>query len=233
MKILELNNVYKTYKSNQLEVPVLFSIDLNIEEGDMVAVVGPSGSGKSTLMNIIGLLDRPTTGELKIAGEKISLNMSDKKLAKIRSEKIGFVFQTFNLLPKLSALENILTPTIYSKKNLNYKKRAMDLLTRFGLKGRLKHKPPELSGGERQRIAIARALINNPEIILADEPTGNLDSKSGKEILKTLKELNKEGKTVIIITHDPNVAKECNKTIRLFDGKITDKESYDRKVKND
>lgn len=220
-KIVELKNVSKTYKSGKLEVPVLHNINIQIEKGEMVAIMGPSGSGKSTLMNIIGLLDRPTEGQLKIDGENIDLSMSDAKLARLRSKKVGFVFQTFNLLPKLTALKNVLVPSTYvggDKKE--EQKKALDLLGQVGLEKRIKHNPTELSGGERQRVAIARALMNDPEIILADEPTGNLDSKSGEEILNILKDLNKQGKTLLIITHDENIAKHCQRIIHIKDGRI-------------
>jgi len=218
--IIELKNLAKTYQLKNLEVPVLHDINLEIKSGEMIAIIGPSGSGKSTLMNIIGLLDRPTSGEFKLKGETITLNMPDKKLAGIRAKTIGFIFQSFNLLPKQSSLANVLLPTAYLKqKNANNK--ALELLKKVGLSHRLNHKPTEMSGGEKQRIAIARALINDPEIILADEPTGNLDSKSGQQIIDILKDLNKEGKTIIIITHDEKIAKQCMRTIRLFDGKIS------------
>lgn len=217
--IIELKNLTKTYQLKNLEVPVLHDINLEIKSGEMIAIIGPSGSGKSTLMNIIGLLDRPSAGEFILKGETITLNMPDKKLANIRAKTIGFIFQSFNLLPKQSSLANVLLPTSYIKqKNANNK--ALGMLKKVGLDHRLNHKPTEMSGGEKQRIAIARALINDPEIILADEPTGNLDSKSGQQIIDTLKDLNKEGKTIIIITHDEKIAKQCDRTIRLFDGKI-------------
>lgn len=218
---IALKNVSKTYQSGKLSVPVLHDIDLTIKPGEMVAIMGPSGSGKSTLMNIIGLLDRPTQGTLELTDEEIALSMSDSRLAHMRSEKIGFVFQTFQLLPRLTALNNVLLPTMYRKDGKTDRlARAKALLERLGLGDRGHHKPPELSGGERQRVAIARALINDPDIILADEPTGNLDSQSGKEVLGILSDLNKEGKTVIIITHDSNVAAFCERIIDLLDGKI-------------
>lgn len=224
MPILELNEVDKIYQSGKLMVPALLKISLTINKGEMVAIMGPSGSGKSTLMNLIGLLDRPSTGELKIDGETVSLSMSDHKLAKLRGRKIGFVFQSFNLLPKLSALTNVLVPTIYQPgKRSEMQKRALSLLEQVGLKDRVAHKPTELSGGEKQRVAIARALINDPEIILADEPTGNLDSKSGQEIMGILQKLHKKGKTIVVITHDQNVAKQCGRTIRLLDGQLVEK----------
>lgn len=219
--IIELKKVDKTYLLNRLEVPVLHDINLKIASGELIALVGPSGSGKSTLMNIIGLLDRPSSGDYFLEEEKITLNMPDQKLAKIRAGKIGFIFQSFNLLPKETALENVLLPANYKKQQSNARTRAMELLKKVGLEHRINHRPPEISGGEKQRIAIARALINDPEIILADEPTGNLDSKSGHQIIDILKQLNAEGKTIIIITHDERIADKCKKTIRIFDGRIT------------
>ncbi len=218
--IIELKKIFKAYKLGKMEVPVLFEINLEIKKGDMLAIMGPSGSGKSTLMNIIGLLDRPSSGELVLGGNPITLSMSDRKLAKLRNQKIGFVFQTFNLLSKVSAMSNVLMPTIYNPKKINYTERAIHLLKEVGLEKRINHKPTELSGGEKQRVAIARALINDPEIILADEPTGNLDSKSGEAILEILAKLHKKGKTVIVITHDAKIAKLCQKIIHIFDGKI-------------
>ena len=217
--IIELKNVDKIYTAGKLSVPALLRINVAIKAAEMVAIMGPSGSGKSTLMNIIGLLDRPSGGELLIDEKAINLNMPTGKLAQLRGQKIGFVFQTFNLLPRLSALDNVLLPTLYQRGNkTEFKKHAKKLLDQVGLTARINHKPSELSGGERQRVAIARALINNPEVILADEPTGNLDSKSGQEIISILKDLNKDGKTIIIITHDANIAKHCSRTIHLFDG---------------
>ncbi len=221
--IIELKNIDKVYKSGKLEVRALSGINISIKKGEVVAIMGPSGSGKSTLMNILGLLDRPTYGEFMLDGKPISLNMSDRKLAKIRSEKIGFIFQSFNLLPKMSALENVTLPSFYSKKLRGKErvKKAKQILESVGLATRIKHKPSELSGGEKQRVAIARSLTNDPEIILADEPTGNLDSKSGTEVMKILTKLNKEkGKTLIIITHDQNISKHCQRVINLLDGQI-------------
>jgi putative ABC transport system ATP-binding protein len=218
---IELRKVKKTYKTGKLSVEALGGVDIIIEEGEMVAIMGPSGSGKSTLMHIIGLLDHPSEGELLINGNKVDLTMPDAKLAKLRSEKIGFVFQTFNLLSKISAYENVIMPTQYRKVGKKDREmRAMQLLAEVGLAGREKHKPTELSGGQIQRVAIARSLINNPDIILADEPTGNLDSKSGTEIMNVLLDLNKKGKTVILITHDPRIADFAGRTIRILDGKV-------------
>lgn len=224
--IIELKNISKTYQLNKLAIPVLHDVNLEITKGEMLAIVGPSGSGKSTLMNILGLLDRPTSGEYRLEDELINLNMPDHKLAKIRASKIGFVFQSFNLLPKQTALNNVLLPTTYAK-NPHSKSLALDLLKKVGLDHRIYHKPTEMSGGEKQRIAIARALINNPEVILADEPTGNLDSKSGRQIMDILKQLNDEGRTILIITHDEKIATQCQKTIRLFDGRVKEGELND------
>lgn len=219
--ILELKNVSKTYKTGKISVDALKEVSISIKKGEMVAIMGPSGSGKSTLMHIMGLLDRPTKGEYLINGEKIDMQMPDRKLAKLRSEKIGFVFQTFNLLSKLTAFDNVVMPTQYKKiGKASIQSRALELLELVGLKGREKHKPTELSGGQIQRVAIARSLINNPEIILADEPTGNLDSKSGTEVMNLLKKLNSKGKTVILITHDPRIAGFADRTINILDGKV-------------
>ena len=223
--IIELKNIKKTYCLKKLEVPVLHQINLEIKEGEMIALIGPSGSGKSTLMNIIGLLDRPTSGEYLLEGEPLTLSMSDAKLAHIRASKIGFVFQSFNLLPKKTALDNVLLPTSYVKQTEKARTNAISLLKKVGLDHRMKHKPTEMSGGEKQRIAIARALINNPDLILADEPTGNLDSKSGRQIIDLLKKLNEEGKTVLIITHDEKIANQCQRIIRIFDGEVTEGDS--------
>jgi len=221
MSAIELKKVSKSYKTGQFNVEALRDVDIQIEKGEMVAIMGPSGSGKSTLMHIIGLLDHPTRGELYIDGKQVDLKMPDAQLAKLRSDKIGFVFQTFNLLSKLSALDNVLMPTQYRKVGKRDRlSRAMELLAEVGLKGREKHRPPELSGGQIQRVAIARSLINNPDIILADEPTGNLDSKSGTEIMNVLIELNKKGKTVVLITHDQRIADFASRTIRILDGAV-------------
>ncbi len=221
MKSIELIEVDKIYQTGKLMVPALLKATLTINKGEMVAIMGPSGSGKSTLMNIIGLLDRPSAGELKIDDQPVNLMMSDRSLALLRGKKIGFVFQSFNLLPKMTALSNVLLPTIYQKANrTETHKRALSLLDQVGLKERANHRPTELSGGEKQRVAIARALINGPDIILADEPTGNLDSKSGNEVMTILKELQRKGKTVIIITHDPKIGAQCQRTVQLLDGQI-------------
>lgn len=222
--IITLNNLSKIYATKYQKVTALDQVDLDVYAGEMVAVMGPSGSGKSTLMNVIGLLDRPSEGELTIEGTLIDLDMSDQRIAQLRSTKIGFVFQSYNLLPRLSALQNVLLPVQYSKMP-KAKERARELLKQVGLEARMDHRPNQLSGGENQRVAIARALINDPTVILADEPTGNLDSKSGGEILYILRELNLAGKTILIVTHDQYIANECQRTVRLFDGKLVREET--------
>lgn len=217
---IALSKATKTYRTGKIKVTALLDAQVVIHKGEMVAITGPSGSGKSTMMNILGLLDRPTSGEVSINGQTIDLSMSDAKLSTLRGLTIGFIFQSFNLLPRLTALDNVLLPATYQKKKTGLKKRATELLERVGLGSRLHHRPNELSGGEKQRVAIARALINDPEVILADEPTGNLDSKSGKEIITLLQELNKEGKTIVVITHDAKIAAACQRTITMLDGKV-------------
>lgn len=221
MTQIELKEVSKIYQSGKLMVPALVNANVSIKKGEMVAIMGPSGSGKSTLMNILGLLDRPSSGELFIDQHMIDLSMPDRKLAQLRGQKIGFIFQSFNLLPRISALSNVLVPSAYIKtKRSHARERALELLRKVGLEERWHHKPTELSGGEKQRVAIARALVNNPDIILADEPTGNLDSKSGTEVMNILRQLNKEGKTVIIITHDLEIGKQCERIIHIKDGQV-------------
>lgn len=221
MPILSLNRVSKIYDTGSIQVPALQDISLSIDEGEMVAIIGPSGSGKSTLMNILGLLDRATVGTLHIGNDEVALTMSDRTLAKLRSERIGFVFQSFNLLPHLSALENVRMPTTYTSISKQAaRQKAEDLLVKVGLGERMHHKPSELSGGEKQRVAIARALINDPDILLADEPTGNLDSETGKEVLALLQQLHDEGSTIVVITHDNAIAASCQRTVSLLDGRI-------------
>ncbi len=220
-KIIELKEVWKTYTMGENVLHVLKGINLTINRGEFIAILGPSGSGKSTLMNQIGVLDVPTQGTVLLDSHDIS-NLSESELAKIRGQKIGFIFQQFNLIPTLSALENVTLPTLFQEvEEDKVIKRATMLLTRMGLGDRLNHKPNELSGGQQQRVAIARSLINNPDIILADEPTGNLDSASGKEVMKMLTDLHgKEGKTIILVTHDIHLVNYSKKTIYLKDGEI-------------
>ena len=218
--ILTIKDVYKTYHLGKLDVPVLKDINISIKPGEFVAIMGPSGSGKTTLMNLIGCLDRPTSGKYLINGVDTS-ELSDMELARIRGKKIGFVFQTFNLISRFDALKNVELPMIYQNiPKARRRARAMELLEQLGLKDRMKHKPPELSGGQRQRIAIARALVNKPDIILADEPTGNLDTKTGDEIIDIFKTLNSEGKTIAMVTHEHDIANMCHRIIRIRDGMI-------------
>ena len=220
MTLISLKNIFKIYNVGGEEVRALDGIDLDILENEYLAIMGPSGSGKSTLMNMIGCLDTPTSGIYEFEGEMVQV-MDDSQLASIRNRKIGFVFQTFNLLPKATAQHNVEIPLVYA--NIQKKDRtkmATDALESVGLADRLHHKPNELSGGQRQRVAIARALVNKPSIILADEPTGNLDSKSGSEIMTILDDLHKNGNTIILGTHEDEVAQHAHRIIRLFDGKI-------------
>ncbi|HIH73745.1 MAG TPA: ABC transporter ATP-binding protein [Methanosarcina sp.] len=217
--MVEISNVRKSYVLGDMEVPVLSGINLKIEKGEFLAIMGPSGSGKSTLMNLIGCLDRPTDGKVLIRGRDLH-RMSDEELAHIRGLEIGFVFQTFNLVPRLTAFENVLLPTFANSRSIDPQKRAKELLKLMGLQERMHHRPGELSGGQSQRVSIARALINDPYILLADEQTGNLDSKTGSEILRIFMDLNKEGRTVIIVTHDPEIAKYANRVVLVKDGVI-------------
>ena len=222
MALISLKKIYKIYNVGGEEVRALDGIDLDIQENEFLAIMGPSGSGKSTLMNMIGCLDTPTSGLYEFEGEMVQV-MDDSQLASIRNRKIGFVFQTFNLLPKATAQHNVEIPLVYA--NIRKSQRiemASNALESVGLSDRSHHRPNELSGGQRQRVAIARALVNNPSIILADEPTGNLDSKSGHEIMNILDELHKRGNTIILVTHEDEIAQHANRVIRLFDGKITE-----------
>ncbi len=216
--MIVLKDIRKSYILPKVTVEVLRGIDMGVAEEDFVAVMGPSGSGKSTLLHIIGCLDRPTSGQYLLLGVDVSWK-TDNELAEIRNRKIGFVFQTFNLLPRLTAWKNVEVPLIYSGVDPNIrKKKAFEMLEKLGLSHRAEHYPSELSGGEQQRVAIARALINDPAIILADEPTGNLDSRSGKEIIETFKGLNKEGVTIVVVTHEKDIAEEAGKIITIRDG---------------
>lgn len=216
--MIELENVTRVYQMGKVEVPALRGITLNIERGEMLAIIGASGSGKSTLMNIIGCLDKPTSGTYLLEGSDVN-RLNDNKLAEIRSKKLGFVFQQYNLLSRASAVANVELPLIYGD-GRNRRKRALEALERVGLAGRSNHKPTELSGGEQQRVAIARALVNNPDIILADEPTGNLDSATTDQIIALFRQLNQDGITVVLVTHEMDIAKQTRRIIRLYDGKI-------------
>lgn len=218
--IVSANHVSKIYPLDGIEVKALDDVNISVSKGEFVAIIGPSGSGKSTLMHLIGALDTPTKGSVIIDGENIA-NLDETQLAKVRNQKIGFVFQQFNLLNKTSAIQNVEIPLIYA--GVDEEKRqemAKKMLQKVGLGERMQNHPNQLSGGQQQRVAIARALINNPAIILADEPTGNLDTKTGKNIMQFFHQLNKEGKTIILVTHDPEIAKQTNRQIKIRDGKI-------------
>lgn len=223
MPLLKLKGVTKDYKLGNTFVRALRGVDLDINKGEIIAIMGPSGSGKSTLMHILGCVDTPTAGEASIEGTEIE-SLSERQLVALRGRKIGFVFQTFNLMQTLSAQQNVELPMIFQAvKKKERSQQAVDLLTKVGLADRVHHRPNELSGGERQRVAIARALANNPEILLADEPTGNLDSESGETILNVLQKLSREdGKTVIIVTHDPDATAIAGRTVRLHDGHVVE-----------
>lgn len=218
--ILNLQNIYKDYNQDKLVVPVLKDVSLQVEEGEYVAIMGPSGSGKTTLMNIIGCLDRPTSGTYELAGQNV-LGLKDREMSGVRLNSIGFVFQSFQLMPRESALDNVSLPLSYA----GYKKKerremAMRALERVGLEDRASFRPTQLSGGQKQRVAIARAMVNNPKILLADEPTGALDSKSGKQIMELFQKLNEEGVTIVMITHDKNVAQQAKRILHIIDGEI-------------
>jgi putative ABC transport system ATP-binding protein len=218
--IMRLENVSKVYRMGEEKVYALNGIDLDIHEGDLAAVLGPSGSGKSTLLNMLGLLDPPSSGRIFLDGINTT-ELSEKGLASVRGKKIGFIFQMFNLIPSLSVLQNVMLPAIiYESDPEKTRRKAEEILGKIGMGERISHYPNQLSGGQRQRVAIARSLINDPEIILADEPTGNLDSKTGAEVLGMFKKMNDEGKTIIIVTHDLHVAKITKRTIQVVDGKI-------------
>jgi len=218
MPLIQTQDLRKTYKMGTVEVRALRGVSIEIEAGDYLAIMGPSGSGKSTLMNLLGCLDTPSEGTYLLDGEDVS-DLSPDRLAAVRSQQIGFVFQQFNLLPRATALQNVELPLVYTRAR-NRHELARRSLERVRLGDRAHHRPTELSGGEQQRVAMARALVNNPRIVLADEPTGNLDSHTGEEILNVFDELNAEGITVIMVTHDPQVADRCKRTIQLVDGEI-------------
>jgi len=225
MALIKMTGITKDYKMGEAVVHALRGIDLEVEQGEFLAIVGPSGSGKSTLMNLIGCLDRPTSGEYYLDGRKVS-DLSDDDLARIRNKSIGFVFQTFNLLPRTNCLHNVELPLLYASVGRKERERkALEILEKVGLGDRIHHNPNELSGGERQRVAIARALVNDPSIVLADEPTGNLDSKTGSEILSIFSELNREGKTIVLVTHERYIADYAKRIIFLRDGKIVSEDA--------
>jgi ABC-type lipoprotein export system ATPase subunit len=224
MELIELKNIYKAYRVGEINVPVLKGVSLTVRQSEFVALMGASGSGKSTLMNLLGCLDRPTSGEYWLDGKEVSRLSGDER-ALLRSHKIGFVFQNFNLLPRVSALDNVTMPFSYTMEHYSdqeAKARGAELLGRFGLGDRIYYEPSKLSGGEQQRVAIARALINKPPILLADEPTGNLDSRTGEEVLRLIGRLNEEGGiTIVMVTHDANIAHHAKRIIRLSDGVIS------------
>jgi putative ABC transport system ATP-binding protein len=216
--MIELDNITKVYKMGRTEVVALNGVSLRIEPREMVSIIGPSGSGKSTLMHIIGCLDKPTSGQYRLEGVEVS-KLNDNKLAEIRNKKVGFVFQSFNLLPRNTALDNVELPLIYGGAG-NRRQRALQALESVGLAQRAHHRPNELAGGEQQRVAIARALINNPSLILADEPTGNLDTQTSKEIILLFQKLNEQGITIVLVTHEADIAAYTQRSIKMRDGKI-------------
>lgn len=220
--VIDIQGITKTYVNGKLSVPVLHGIDLQVNKGEFVSIMGPSGSGKSTFMNILGCLDRPTTGSYRLNGDEVA-TLSDDELAFVRNKQIGFVFQSFNLLTKLTAVENVALPMIYAGMNKKERnERAAALLSSVGLGDRMDHLPSELSGGQRQRVAIARALANNPAIIMADEPTGNLDSKSTIDVMNIFRGLYNEGRTIILVTHEPEIATYASRNVVLRDGLIVE-----------
>jgi putative ABC transport system ATP-binding protein len=222
-KLIEIIDLTKVYGRGEIAVHALRGVDVVVEHGEFVAIMGPSGSGKSTLMNIVGCLDRPTNGTYKLDGEDVS-KLSKNRLAGVRNKKIGFIFQSYNLLPRLTAIKNVMLPTLYNGSSRMSEKerreRAVAVLESVGLGDRINHRPNEMSGGQQQRVAVARALINNPSIILADEPTGNLDTRSGDEIMQLLKHLHEQGVTIVMVTHDLEIAAYAQRVIYLLDGKI-------------
>ncbi len=230
LMIIRMESIGKTYDTGKVQVEALKNVNLGIAKGEFVSIMGPSGSGKSTLMNIVGCLDRSTCGYYELDGVNIS-GLDDIELAKIRNKKIGFVFQSFNLLPRITAVQNIELPMIYAGAGRKERReKAVEALERVGLVERMDHKPNELSGGQKQRVAIARALVNNPAIILADEPTGNLDTASGEDIMAVFQELNREGVTVVLVTHEPDIAEHTKRIIRFRDGFLTSDEKVAKPI---
>lgn len=222
MALIELTQVKKVYGNGEISTIALDNINLSIDKGEFIAIMGPSGSGKSTLLNILGCIDTPTSGEYKLDSKEVN-TLSSKRLATLRSDKIGYIFQNFNLLYEYNLIDNVTLPLTYSKKKFeSARSKAIEALKTVGLEEHIKKTPDKLSGGQKQRVAIARALINEPELILADEPTGSLDQKTGEKIMEMLKEVNLKGHTVIIVTHDINIANQCNRKIIIKDGKIID-----------
>jgi ABC-type lipoprotein export system ATPase subunit len=223
MELIELRDIHKTYYLGEVDLPVLKGVSLNVSRGELVALMGVSGSGKSTLMNILGCLDHPTSGESWLDSQEVS-TLTARERARLRNRTIGFVFQSFNLLPRTTALENVLMPLTYTREDLSeqqMKQRAAELLRKVGLADRIDHQPSQLSGGEQQRVAVARSLVNRPRVLLADEPTGNLDSRTSEELLQMFQQINStEGITIILVTHDPGVAKHAQRVIHIKDGLI-------------
>src|SRR5690242_4239716 len=228
--LIAIRDLHRVYQVGTEQVHALNGVDLDIEKNEYVAIMGPSGSGKSTLMNLLGCLDTPSSGSYQLKGIEIG-SMSDDELARIRNQEIGFVFQTFNLLPRADALHNVELPLVYAGiKHEERRRRAREALTLVGLGDRMKHRPNELSGGQRQRVAIARALVNKPSIILADEPTGNLDSATGEEIMVAFENIWKQGNTVILVTHEPDIAQHANRVVRMRDGKVESDAATERRI---
>lgn len=220
--ILKLDHIYKDYIQGKMTVPVLKDVCLHVEKGEYVAIMGPSGSGKSTLMNIVGCLDRPTSGEYELSGKDVR-SLNERQLADLRLRNIGFVFQNFQLLPRMTALDNVALPLVYAGMGKRARRaKAREALERVGLEDRVTFKPTQLSGGQKQRVAIARAMVNKPEVLLADEPTGALDSKSSKQVMELFQKLNDEGVTVIMITHDSNIAGYAKRVVTIFDGELAE-----------